>query len=130
MLRADDPMNILAGNATNCCQAIGNVGEGSMMHAATEDVGRIFIVERINEKDEVIKPVAQSWVWRNKDRVCFDNIEIPEVEKPKLEQEEKDGGDEEAQKEILEIYKECAKNMVKQDERKTFKNWKNNTRYV
>ena len=117
MLRADDPMNILAGNATNCCQAIGNVGEGSMMHAATEDVGRIFIVERINEKDEVIKPVAQSWVWRNKDRVCFDNIEIPEVEKPKLEQEEKDGGDEEAQKEILEIYKECAKNMVKQDER-------------
>lgn len=113
MLRADDPMNILAGNATNCCQVVGDAGEGTMIHAATENTGRIFIVEEINERGEAVKPVAQSWVWRNKDRICFDNIEVPEVEKPKL----KDEGDIQAQQEILEIYKECARNMIKQDER-------------
>lgn len=113
ILRADDPMNILAGNATNCCQKVGDVGVGSMIHASTEDTGRIFIVEEINERGEVVKPVAQSWVWRNRDTVCFDNIEIPESEKPNLKQ----AGDKKAQQEILEIYKECAKNIVSQDER-------------
>ena len=114
ILRADDPMNILAGNATNCCQKIGDVGDGSMVHASIENNGRIFIIEELNENGEVVKPVAQSWVWRNKDTVCFDNIEIPEVEKPKLKE---DNGDIKAQQEILEIYKECATNMIKQDEK-------------
>lgn len=114
ILRADDPMNILAGNATNCCQKVGDAGEGSMIHASVENNGRIFIVEEIDEKGEVVKPVAQSWVWRNRDTVCFDNIEIPEVEKPKLKE---DNGDIKAQQEILEIYRECAINMIKQDEK-------------
>ena len=117
ILRADDPMNILAGNATNCCQKVGGEGEGSMMHATTENNGRIFIVEEIDEKGNVVKPVAQSWVWRNKDRVCFDNIEIPEAEKQRLRNNEQQGGDKKAQQEILEIYKKCAENMIKQDER-------------
>ena len=107
-------MNILAGNATNCCQKIGDVGDGSMVHASIENNGRIFIIEELNENGEVVKPVAQSWVWRNKDTVCFDNIEIPEIEKPKLKE---DNGDIKAQQEILEIYKECATNMIKQDEK-------------
>lgn len=114
ILRADDPMNILAGNVTNCCQKIGGLGEGTMLHASIEDTGRIFMVEEIDEKGRVVKPVAQSWVWRNKDTICFDNIEISAGEKPKLKE---DNGDIKAQQEILEIYKECAKNIVNQDEK-------------
>lgn len=114
ILRADDPMNILVGNATNCCQKVGAPGASSMVHASTEDNGRIFVVEELDENGEVVKPVAQSWVWRNKDTVCFDNIEIPTSEQSKLRTED---GDKKAQQEILEIYKECAKNMVKQDEK-------------
>lgn len=114
ILRADDPMNIFAGNATNCCQRVGDVGEGSMEHAATENNGRIFIVEEIDENGKIIKPVAQSWVWRNKDRICFDNIEIPDVEKEELSDKD---GDISAQQEILYIYKECAEDLIKKDKK-------------
>ncbi len=114
ILRPDDPMIVLAGNATNCCQKVGGVGGGSMMHAATENTGTIFLVEEIDENGNVIKPVAQSWVWRNNDRVCFDNIEIPVAEQNKLSTQ---NGDIEAQQEILQIYRETAQNMIKVDEK-------------
>ncbi len=114
ILRPDDPMIVLAGNATNCCQKVGGVGGGSMMHAATENTGTIFLVEETDENGNVIKPVAQSWVWRNNDRVCFDNIEIPVAEQQKLSMT---NGDIEAQQEILQIYKDTAQNMIKVDEK-------------
>ena len=114
ILRPDDPMIVLAGNATNCCQKVGGEGGGSMMHAATENTGTIFLVEETDENGNVIKPVAQSWVWRNNDRVCFDNIEIPVAEQQKLSMTD---GDIEAQQEILQIYKETAQNMIKVDEK-------------
>ncbi len=114
ILRPDDPMIVLAGNATNCCQKVGGEGGGSMMHAATENTGTIFLVEETDETGNVIKPVAQSWVWRNNDRVCFDNIEIPVAEQQKLSMT---NGDIEAQQEILQIYKETAQNMIKVDEK-------------
>lgn len=116
ILRADDPMNVLAGNATDCCQAVGDVGQAAMMHGATENNGRIFVVEQIDENGKVIKLVAQSWVWRNKDRLCFDNIEIPVAEHADL----KDGELEyqlDMQKEILQIYKDCAEKILVQDEK-------------
>ena len=114
VLRADDPMNILAGNATDCCQKIGGPGEGSMKHGAMATNGRIFIVEELDECGKVIRYVAQSWVWRNKDTICFDNIEIPESQKGKLKLE---NGDKEAQEEILKIYQECAETMIEKDEK-------------
>lgn len=114
ILRPDDPMIVLAGNATNCCQKVGGVGGGSMMHAATENTGTIFLVEETDENGNVIKPVAQSWVWRNNDRACFDNIEIPVAEQQRLSMTD---GDIEAQQEILQIYKETAQNMIKVDEK-------------
>ncbi len=114
MLRVDDAMNILVGNATNCCQRVGDVGKGAMEHAATAKNGRIFVVEEIDEDGEVKSIVAQSWVWRNKDTMCFDNIEVPESDKPLL----KTGVDEksiETQKEILKIYQDAAKNVIEKD---------------
>lgn len=73
MLRLDDPRALSIGFESDCCQRLGDAGEWCMEHSMTDPNGRIFVVT--NEKGEV---VAQSWVWRNKDTLCFDNIEIPD----------------------------------------------------
>lgn len=79
ILRIDDPLHFTIGNITTCCQRFGEhqPGESSMLHSATEENGSVFVVEEVDEYGNVIKPVAQSWTWRNADRVCFDNVEIP-----------------------------------------------------
>jgi len=71
MLRLDDPLALVIGNITDCCQILNNNGEACMEHSMIDDNGRIFIV-----KDKEGKIVAQSWVWRNKNIICFDDIEL------------------------------------------------------
>ncbi len=116
ILRADDPLNILLGNATKCCQKVGDVGENSMRHAAMEDTGRTFVVEEIDENGNS-KIVAQSWVWRNNGVLCFDNIEITPSELSQL----KSGTYHtaiEKQKAILHLYKETAEKILEKDRKK------------
>ena len=72
MLRCDDPLALTIGTLTDCCQAIYGAGETSMEHSVVSPDGRVFCV-----RDEEGRIVAQSWVWRNKYTICFDNIEIP-----------------------------------------------------
>lgn len=43
-----------------------------MEHAMTSNNGKIFVV--YNKLGEL---VAQSWVWRNGNMLCFDNVEVP-----------------------------------------------------
>lgn len=71
LLRIDDPLAIAAGTLTDCCQEFGNVGESSMKHSVTSKNGGLFGV--FDEKENLI---AQSWTWRNRSRLCFDNIEV------------------------------------------------------
>ena len=73
VLRLDDVTGIYAGNISNCCQKLGGVGETAMLHSMTEKSGRVFIV-----RDSSKKIIAQSWLWRNGDTICFDNVEIPD----------------------------------------------------
>lgn len=73
MLRLDDPRAMSIGFESDCCQQLGHAAEHCMEHSMVDQNGRVFIIT--NEKNEV---VAQSWVWRNKDVLCFDNIEIPD----------------------------------------------------
>ena len=116
ILRADDPLNLLLGNATQCCQKVGGVGENSMRHAAMEDTGRTFVVEEIDENGNS-KIVAQSWVWRNNGVLCFDNIEITPSELSEL----KSGTYHtaiEKQKAILHLYKETAEKILEKDRKK------------
>ena len=116
ILRADDPLNILLGNATNCCQKLGDVGENTMRHAAMENTGRTFVVEEISE-DGSAKIVAQSWVWRNNGVLCFDNIEIPRSEQREL----KNGNSDERiekQKAIFSVYQNAAKTLLEKDKKK------------
>ena len=73
VLRLDDPTTIFVGELTDCCQALGNAGESCMRHGAISPNGRVLVVE-----DENGKILSQSWIWRNKNTICFDNIEAVE----------------------------------------------------
>ena len=116
ILRADDPLNILLGNATRCCQQVGLDGENSMRHAAMEDTGRTFVVEEIDENGNS-KIVAQSWVWRNNGVLCFDNIEITPSEGDELKVSSNYSALEK-QKAILNLYKETAEKILEKDRKK------------
>ena len=116
ILRADDPLNILLGNATRCCQQVGLDGENSMRHAAMENTGRTFVVEEIDENGNS-KIVAQSWVWRNNGVLCFDNIEITPSEDLELKISTNHSALEK-QKAILNLYKETAEKILEKDRKK------------
>ena len=73
MIRLDDPIALVIGKLTDCCQELGNAAESCMTHSAVDKTGRIFYI-----RDKEGRPIAQSWVWRNQNVLCFDNIEIPE----------------------------------------------------
>jgi hypothetical protein len=72
MLRLDDPLQLVIGetNLSNCCQKMYGLGESCMLHSTTSSNGRVFTTY-----DEVGNLLTQSWVWRNGDIICFDNIE-------------------------------------------------------
>ena len=72
VLRLDDAVGIFAGNITDCCQKVGGVGESAMLHSMKEKSGRVFVV-----RDEKQKIIAQAWLWRNGNTICFDNVEMP-----------------------------------------------------
>ena len=111
ILRIDDPLHLMVGDITTCCQAIGpNAGEGSMIHSATERNGSVFVVEEYDEYGNYVNTVAQSWTWRNGDRICFDNVEIPDT----LEAELKASN---AHEDIFKIYQEAASMLLSNDKK-------------
>ena len=94
-----DPIQMNVGYYTDCCFTYGGVSENSLMHACTNEDSRIFVIKQNG------KVVAQSWVWRNGNTVCFDNIEVYGVS-------ERAGSKfwhvyEQASNEILEISQTC-----------------------
>lgn len=103
MLRLDDPLAMAIGTLTNCCQELGGLAEFCVEHSMISKNGRIFVV-----RDKNKNIIAQSWVWRNKNGICFDNIEIPnkvleESDRKKLTSD------------ILEIYKKVASELIEMD---------------
>ena len=107
LLRADDPLHIVVGNITLCCQKIEGAAESSMLHSAKEKNGGIFVIEKLDEEGNVTEIVTQSWTWRNKDRLCFDNIEVRQ--EGSLSEEE--------QEQILDIYKKAGEEAIRTDKK-------------
>jgi len=110
ILRLDDPLAMAIGTLTDCCQELGNAAELCMEHSMVDKNGRVFVI-----RDDKGNIVAQSWVWRNKGVLCFDNIEIPDkafsrASKNNIRQEE-------LADKIYEIYKKAAKELILEDER-------------
>lgn len=69
MLDLDDPLALAVGYITRCCFLINGLSSESLYHSISNKNGRTFIVKRAGEL------IAQSWVWRNGNVLCFDNVE-------------------------------------------------------
>lgn len=115
VIRLDDPLALTVGCRTGCCQELGNVGEYCMTHSVTENNGRVMVVR---DKDGVV--VAQSWIWRDKDLICFDDIEFVKNRAFVNKASKEYGNFENFLDSVFEVYKEAASKMVSVDE-KTFK---------
>ena len=112
MLSPDDILNLFAGNITTCCQKFGDVGEGAMLLGSIEENAGIFVVEEKGEEGQT-NIIGQSLVIRQKgkdgerDRLCFDNIEIVSNVLDNMSEEE--------HKQVLEIYKQAGEQAIQKD---------------
>ena len=112
ILRLDDPFAMAVGTLTDCCQALNHPAEVCMEHSMVDKNGRVFLI-----RDETGKPVAQSWVWRNQDVLCFDNIEIPDRAFARMVKEYPELGRKGFTDEVFEIYKKAAHELIEADEK-------------
>ena len=69
MLDLDDPLALAVGYITRCCFLINGLSKKSLYHSISNKNGRTFVVRKDGEL------IAQSWVWRNGNVLCFDNVE-------------------------------------------------------
>lgn len=116
MLRLDDPLALVVGTLTDCCQEIGNHAEMCVEHSTVSKHGRIFVI-----KDKEGAVVAQSWVWRNKNVICFDNIEIPDkqmINNGIPRGQEDHGIRNEFTDQVLNIYIKAANELIEEDNKK------------
>ncbi len=70
ILRLDDMGGLAVGNKTDCCFTVLGNGYSCLKHALTSKNGRILVITKND------KLLAHSWLWRNGDSLCLDNIEI------------------------------------------------------
>ena len=111
ILRLDDPLAMAIGTLSDCCQALGQPAEVSMEHSMVDKNGRIFII-----RDNQGNLIAQSWVWRNKDVLCFDNIEIPDKAFARAIKDNPELKRSGFANEIFEVYKQAAGELIRTDE--------------
>ena len=69
ILDLDDPLALAVGYITRCCFLINGESKESLFHSISSKNGRTFIVRKDGEL------ITQSWVWRNGNVLCFDNVE-------------------------------------------------------
>ena len=111
MLRLDDPLGLVIGKITDCCQEINDAGRTSMEHSMISQDGRVFVV-----RDETGRIVAQSWVWRNQNVLCFDNIEIPNAIMEDYNRKHPEEGKKGIARHVLDAYKHASKEIMLKDE--------------
>ena len=65
-----DMEGLTFGNRTSCCFTVNGASYTSLKHSYTSKNGRILVIKK---NDELI---AHSWIWRNGNTLCLDNIEV------------------------------------------------------
>ena len=75
VLEKGDPLGLVLGDITNCCQKYGGAGQDCVIIGAT-NVNSTFMT--INKGNKIL---AQGWIWYDSktQTVAIDNIEVPEV---------------------------------------------------
>ena len=70
VLDLHDMNGLSVGSRTGCCFEVFGTSFSSLKHALLSKNGRILVIKK---DDELL---AHSWLWRNGDLLCLDNIEI------------------------------------------------------
>jgi len=99
IIKKDNPIGLILGYATDCCQVIGNNGESCLRRGYDNEDSAFFVVKKKN------RIYAQSWVWiketnQGKKILCFDSIEVL-------------GKDLNKSKSIMAAYKKVAEELIK-----------------
>ena len=109
IIRLDNPLSLTIGVMSDCCQKLHDAAETCMEHSAVSKDGRLFVLY-----DESGNLVAQSWVWRNRDVLCFDNIEIP---KRAFKRFDSTSERTKFTNNVFDAYMKCAKELFIKDEK-------------
>lgn len=115
ILRLTNPLAVAIGTLTDCCQELNNAAEVCMEHSMVDKNGRLFLI-----RDKEGNFVSQSWVWRNGNVLCFDNVEIPDKQLLKSGMARNligTGARNELTDEVLAIYKKAAEELIEEDHR-------------
>ena len=109
-LRLNDPKALVIGEGkfSKCCQRLHGAGESCMRHSATSKNGRIF---EVLDDDGTL--IAQSWVWRNGNVVCFDSIEANQIDDNK---KYSNADKERLVQKIREAYQQAAQELIDSSE--------------
>jgi len=110
MLRCDDPLGLTIGERTDCCQRINDNGVTAMEHSMVSPDGRVFYI-----RDEFDRIIAQSWVWRNQNVICFDDIEISDKVYDVYVAENSGAAKADLANKVLMVYKKAAKDLMDVD---------------
>lgn len=80
VIKHGDPLGLLLGDITNCCQKVSGLGHKCMEIGAT-DPNSLFVAFYHKDINGDKKIIGQSWVWYNQKNgvLAFDNIEVPSV---------------------------------------------------
>ena len=70
VLRYDNLEGISVGNKTNCCFTVKGRAFTCLKHALASNNGRVLVIKKNGEL------IAHSWLWRNGNLLCIDNIEV------------------------------------------------------
>ena len=73
ILDGTDPMQVMLGHFTDCCQVLGNAGETSMMYGLVHDTAGFFVLE--NKNTGRVYAQAEAWEF-DPETLVLDNIEF------------------------------------------------------
>lgn len=69
ILDVKDPFALAVGYLSHCCFVVDGISYSALKHSLQSINGRTFVVYHKG------KFLAQSWIWRNGDVICFDSVE-------------------------------------------------------
>lgn len=69
VLDLGNPLAVAVGNLSHCCFVVRGVSYSALQHSMRSKYGRTFVVYYKGQF------LAQSWIWRNGDVICFDSVE-------------------------------------------------------
>ena len=73
LLDKNNPLGVVLGNITNCCQVIDGAGQSCVEYGITKPNSKFMT---FNYNNTII---GQSWIWYDEESktICLDNIEVP-----------------------------------------------------